>query len=147
MMCGPAIYYLLANYAAVSAIVKTGRSVNIFPEMADSTVVMGASTYPQIVYKISDANVGETYSGPTGLTMCKVNVISLALTDSELNALSFAVFCALDIEPGNYGGVQIQGIFLKESIDTVEKRPNNQNQSLFSRNQTYDVWYQLPVTV
>ena len=135
MIVGQAVYSILSTNASI----QTLTNGNIATEFTDQV-----QSYPQLVYKLADEPTEQDYAGPLSLQETKLSVYCLGLSDTVIETLSVEVFNLLSLTPaGVYSGVNIDAIFYEGSTDTIEKRPQNQNQTLYSREMQFRVWYQM----
>ena len=135
MIVGQAVYSILSTNASI----QTLTNGNIATELTDQV-----QSYPQLVYKLADEPTEQDYQGPLSLQETKLSIYCLGLSDTVIETLSVAVFNLFSLTPpGVYSNVSIDGIFYEGSTDTIEKRPQNQNQTLYSREMQFRVWYQM----
>ena len=114
MKVGAAIYSLLVNDSAVSAIVGT----RIYPELAEE----GASA-PYIVYSVLSNTPSDTKDG-TPIDEAQLEVFSVGSTYAAANDLADKVRAALDRKSKIVvGAVTVQSIqYTNEVVEVSEKR-------------------------
>ncbi|MDE2101262.1 MAG: hypothetical protein KGL39_28710 [Patescibacteria group bacterium] len=132
MMIGPAIYSILSGDTTITSITSV-----ITMELSDQTL-----GYPQLVYKVADQPAEQTYNGPVELQETKLSIFCLGLSSQIIETLGKAVFdCLSLVAAGVYSGVAISAIFYEGSEDSVIARPQNQNQTLWQREQQWKVFF------
>jgi hypothetical protein len=114
MKVGAAIYSLLVNDSAVSALVGT----RIYPELAEE----GAST-PYVVYSVVSNTPSDTKEG-TPIDEAQLEIFSVANTYAAANDLADKVRAALDRKSQTVvGTVTVQSIqYTNEVVEVSEKR-------------------------
>jgi hypothetical protein len=114
MKVGAAIYSLLVNDSAVSAIVGT----RIYPELAEE----GASA-PYIVYSVVSNTPSDTKDG-TPIDEAQLEIFSVSSTYAAANDLADKVRAALDRKSQIVvGTVTVQSIhYTNEVVEVSEKR-------------------------
>ena len=114
MKVGAAIYSLLVNDSAVSAIVGT----RIYPELAEE----GASA-PYVVYSVVSNTPSDTKDG-TPIDEAQLEVFSVGSTYAAANDLADKVRAALDRKSKIVvGAVTVQSIqYTNEVVEVSEKR-------------------------
>ena len=114
MIVGKAIYNLLSNDAAVSAIVGT----KIYPELAAADVKA-----PYIVYSVVSNSPSQRKEDGDGIDLANVEIYSFEDSYTDAVDLGVAVRDALDRVGGTYSGVKVQSIsYTNEQMDVNEKR-------------------------
>lgn len=125
-MTGKAIYYLLSNAAAVTALVST----RIYPDIAPVD-----AAYPFIVYSVENTLPTDTKDGVSGLDVVQFAVMIYANTYTVAQDIAGAVRTALDRTAGTFAGVEVQSI----KFDGQSSASMNLDKQVYIVEQTYSV--------
>lgn len=129
-MIGKAIHWKLTNDPAVSEVIG-GR---VYPQIIPQRKPGDPEQYPAVLYSLDTSEPGYTYSGRADLTSTTVDVGSIASTYGAAVDLSAKVAAALDGK-GNWGGVEVEGVFLQDETDDLFKA--GPDVSYYLRQQSY----------
>ena len=101
-MIGAAIYSILSNHAALTAITAT----RIYPDIAPQNVA-----FPFCVYAIDGATPSDTKDGASPLNFVRFTVMSYSNSYDQAQSMANAVRGALGAKTaGTFGGVSLQSI-------------------------------------
>lgn len=117
-----AVYNLLSNDAAITAIVGT----NIFPRVADMS-----ATYPMVIYKRSDADHVESTTGSSGLATGLMAIECYSKDFNESRDLCEKVRLLLQGYNGTAAGVVVQHSSLVSDDDDDIQPDDGSEDSVF----------------
>jgi hypothetical protein len=126
---------------ALAAALNADEAVTDITETFVPSYAPQRQTYPQIIYEIADAEPDQTLGGVSGLVQSTLKIRCVDKTYAGAAALGAAVKACLVDESGTFGGVVVQGFFLKEVTDDEYTSPLNENMTLYEKAVTLDVFY------
>ena len=123
---------LLEASAGVTAIVGSGTAARIFPML----VPQGFENYPAITYQVISENREPELTKQNGLHQVRVQVNCWALTYAGARALKEAVRNCIDGSSSTFGN----GVFIENSIDSVEESEGARPGRLYAKRLDVLVW-------
>jgi hypothetical protein len=138
---GKAIYAQLSGNAGVQALVGAPTDPDgprIWPEAKP-----GLTNYPALVYTSSVIEAPSTYTGRSNLTKFQVNVMCIARTKKEAEALAAAALSPLDSTRGTWGGVVVQLCWYEDRQEERITIGDDQENVFESITLTFNAWAQL----
>ncbi len=134
-MIGKAIFSRLSSTTAITALVDD----RIFPES-----IFSGEAFPQSAYTITEAKPDRTFTGASGLVDSTVDIFIVAKDYAGAASLTDAVATALDNQAGTWGGIKVQGAFIKSRTDEHAPLPDSgQDEPYYVTTLTLSVWHEV----
>jgi hypothetical protein len=133
--------------AIVAAILADGPTIAVFGSKIFPIVIDEGTLPPALTYEIIDIEPVKNLGGESGLSLCKVRLVSRSKTLREVATGTKGLKNLFASFKGVFSGIKIKGVVKMSEEDSITMPDDASDRATFAIAVEYDIWFADPLPV